>query len=120
MQIFVELEAPTTNSTSVYEFVQYFAGVMRTNVTAEVGAKPTDGSFVMGCLAHTENTAFSTSGTLIKGYSVAQAFNAWYTGSGDAPTRLMDSCSPVPCNPSCPATVGVAVEEALGFVAHAA
>lgn len=101
-QIFVELEAPMANTTTVNAFVQYFAQAMRANLTSQVAAKPGDGLFVPGCLAHTENTAFQSTGTLIKGVSIQAALSHWYTGQGNAPTRLMDACTTIPCNPTCP------------------
>lgn len=61
--------------------------------------KPTDGWFNPACFIHTE---FSNTNPTIGGISYVGAFDAWLSGGGSSPPRLMDDCGDgVFCNENC-------------------
>mmetsp|Transcript_54580 Transcript_54580/g.84864 ORF Transcript_54580/g.84864 Transcript_54580/m.84864 type:complete len:477 (+) Transcript_54580:33-1463(+) len=57
-----------------------------------------DGVFSPACLMH---DAFLATEPLIDGSSAVEAFTSWYFG-GTLPTKLVDSCAGMNCNPTCP------------------
>lgn len=115
----MQLGAPTTNATGLAAFVQYFAGAMVSSLTSQVAAKPSDSLFLPACLAHTSDTSLQ-SNTTIAGGSLETALNAWWTAG--VVTRAVDTCTPVPCNPTCPPTTGFPFADAdlAGVTVHAA
>jgi hypothetical protein len=99
-QIFVELQAPQTNTSLVDGYVQYYVGQMKHSLM-QIAGKPADALFAPGCLDHTEDIQVQ-SPVLVQGISYGSAFNAWWSGNNAGiPHIVMDECGHVPCNPTC-------------------
>lgn len=104
-QIFGENGCPTTNSTEVIAYINYYIQQMRSSLQQVLNSKNkkpiNDGLFFPTCVAHTENTDVG-SNTTINGFHLTTALGAWFLQNNQAPTRLEDSCTGINCNPSCP------------------
>lgn len=63
--------------------------------------KPKDGLFAPACFLH---CGFFHTAPLIQGKGFDDALAAWYYGTSEVPSRLMDTCEPTypSCNPTCP------------------
>lgn len=85
--------------------MQYYAHTMVASLVTSAADKA-DSYYVPACLAHVSDTSLQ-SNTTIGNWTIASAIAAWWNAP-DSPTSVvhaLDYCEPVPCNPTCPASI---------------
>eukprot|EP00039_Didymoeca_costata_P020432 m.341236 g.341236 ORF g.341236 m.341236 type:complete len:414 (+) comp19942_c0_seq1:171-1412(+) len=80
------------------EFIKYNGRAVRKSVRV---LKPGDAIFLSSCYDHCGGLGPGGS-TTINGYTSTEVLGNWFfERAGNIPTRLIDDCGDVPCNPTC-------------------
>jgi hypothetical protein len=108
-QIFAQLGAPANASDpQVERYILSFQASMRAGLARLVAAAPGSALYAPACLAHTGNLNLASRTRVgARDFTLRDSLASWYFGApGGVPRILVDACTGVNCNPTCPPLAG--------------